>query len=114
MPRGSRNGEATPTIDNPPKPPKEQLSLNLDQDTAADYLKQYSALQQQMDDLRTKMSNCMQGFEKAGGDRKALKAIAKLKRQDISKTISERRAYNQYFDWFIQPDIDAAADETEH
>lgn len=114
MLRGHRNGEATPTIDNPPKPPPEQMSLNLDEGTAGKFLANINRLKQKMDDIRTELANEYKAFEEAGGDRKMLKLVARFANQDVSKTISEKRALDQYFEWFVQPEIDKAGDETEH
>jgi uncharacterized protein (UPF0335 family) len=114
MPRGHRNG-ATPTIDSLPKPPPEQMSLNLDEGTAGKFLAEISALKQKMDDIRAELANKYKAFEEAGGDRKMLKVVIRFQNQDVSKTISEKRALDQYFEWFVRPEIDKSSDDgTEH
>lgn len=96
------------TETNGAKAPPQQMSLNLDKETAEDILLQINAKQSEMDEARTDLANLYKAFEEKGGDRKMLKVIRRFQRQDISKTISEKRAFDQYFDWFIQPKIEEA------
>lgn len=91
------------------------MTLNLDRNTADKHLRRIGELTQKMADIRTDLANEYKAFEDAGGDRKMLKVVNRFLNQDVSKTISEKRALDQYFDWFVQPEIDKAGEsETEH
>ena len=104
MPRGRRAADETNGTQAPPS----QMSLNLDKETAEDILLQINAKESIMNEARTDLANLYQRFEAAGGDRKMLKVTKRFLKQDISKTISEKRALDQYYSWFVQPKVDEA------
>lgn len=110
MPR-ARQTEAKP---NGEAPPAAQMSLNLDHGTAEDILLRINAKHSEMDEARAELANLYKEFEDKGGDRKMLKVVRRFMKQDVSKTISEKRAFDQYFDWFAQPLIDQAGGDGEH